>query len=309
MNTQTDIVEDPELEEVAEPEEDEVTTEETEETGEEESDESESEEEAPAEDEEEEELVITLDGEALGKEDELPDGTSPRAAAKFAEMRTANRRLERESRELRARLDALESGQVAPKQLEPLGPEPKIDDDDIGFDGEKYAEKLKAYLGRKAEHDAKQRQAEEAQKAQQAEWAKRVEEYRGKAANLKKPDFEDAEAEVQKSLSVVQQGILLKHPKAEVLVYVLGKHPGRAKKLAAIADPVDFAYAVKDLEKEVAVTARKKGESLPPPSDTPVRGKVTGKSVGAASLEQLREQARRTGDYSRYHAAKAKLGK
>lgn len=255
--------------------------------------------EEPADAPAEEELVLTLDGAAVDEEEAPPEGASPKAAAAFAAMRTEKKRLERELRELKAKQEEAAARTVSPA-IEPLGPEPTLDDPDVDYDAGKFADKLKAYLAKKGEHEARQREAEAEQRRQAEAWQQRLTTYKQEADKLKRPDFEDAESAVKVTFNTVQQGLLLKHPKAAALVYVLGKNPARAKTLAAIADPVDFAYAAADLASQVKVERK----SPPPPTDTPVRGSTTGSALASQSLEALKEKGRRTGDYSAYFAAK-----
>lgn len=245
-------------------------------------------------------LVITLEGQDLAEDDgdELPANIEPKASAAFAKMRADKKRLERENRELKARQEEVAQRAQQPAAVEPLGDEPTLESCD--FDAETYAGKLKSYLTRKAEHDARESQQQEAQRKEQEAWTARLNTYKQEAAKLKRPDFEDAESTVKSSFSTVQQGLLLKHPKAAALVYVLGKNPARAKALAAIADPVDFAYAAADLAGQVKVERK----SPPPPTDTPIRGRTSGAALSSQGLDALREQGRRTGDYSAYFKAK-----
>ena len=80
------------------------------------------------------------------------------------------------------------------------------------------------------------------------------------------------------------------------MIYALGKNPKKAKELAAIADPVKFAFAVAKLEAQLKVTNRKPS---PPPPERVISG--TGRVSGAvdSTLERLREEAARTGDMSK----------
>lgn len=247
-------------------------------------------------------LVITLGGQDLAEEDDepLPAGIEPKASAAFAKMRADKKRLERELREIKARQEEAAARAAQPAQVEPLGEEPTLNDPDVDYDAEKFAAKLKTYLTRKAEHEARQKEAEAEQRKQADAWTQRLSTYKQEATKLKKADFDDAESAVKSSFSVVQQGLLLKHPKAAALVYVLGKNPARAKTLAAISDPVDFAYAAADLAGQVKVERK----SPPPPTDTPVRGRTSGAALASQTIESLKEQGRRTGDYSAYFNAK-----
>ena len=114
-------------------------------------------------------------------------------------------------------------------------------------------------------------------------------------------DYEDAESTTQEALSEVQQGILLQGADNPALVvYAIGKNPKRAKELAAISDPVKFAFAVAKLEKELKVTTRKP----PPPPESPV--KSSGRTAGTVDnqLDRLRAEALKTGDLSKVLAYK-----
>lgn len=248
----------------------------------------------------EDDLVITLEGQDLAEEDsdEPPPNLEPKQSAAWAKLRADRKRLEREVRELKAKQEATAAQPAQPAAVEPLGAEPTLEECD--FDAEVYAGKLKSYLARKSEHEARQKEAEAEQRRQNEAWQKRLDAYKQEAAKLKRPDFEDAESAVKSSFSTIQQSLLLKHPKAAALIYVLGKNPARAKTLAAIADPVDFAYAAADLAGQVKVERK----SPPPPTDTPVRGRTTGAAIASQTLDALKEQGRRTGDYSAYFAAK-----
>lgn len=279
----------------------EMTAESGEETGEPEAPKPEGEEgeEKPDDAEEDDDLVITLEGQGLAEdEDELPAGADKKASAAFAKMRADKKRLERENRELKARQEESAARAQQAQPIEPLGEEPTLESCD--FDAETYAGKLKTYLGKKAEHDARKAEAESQQRKQQEQWQQRLDAYKQEAAKLKREDFEDAESSVKSTFNTVQQSLLLKHPKAAALVYVLGKNPARAKQLAAISDPVDFAYAAADLAGQVKVERK----SPPPPTDTPVRGRTNGAAIASQTIDGLREQARRTGDYSAYLKAK-----
>jgi hypothetical protein len=85
-----------------------------------------------------------------------------------------------------------------------------------------------------------------------------------------------------------------------LLVYALGKNPKRAKELASIKDPVKFAFAVARLETQLKVTKRK-ASSKPEPT---ISG--TGRPSGSVdnTLERLRTEAEKTGDYSKVYAYK-----
>ena len=88
-----------------------------------------------------------------------------------------------------------------------------------------------------------------------------------------------------------------------MVVYALGKNPKKAKEIAAITDPVKFAFAVAKLEKELKVTNRR---AAPPPERTvQATGRVSG--TVDSTRERLRPEAEKTGDYSKVFRYKRQL--
>jgi hypothetical protein len=85
-----------------------------------------------------------------------------------------------------------------------------------------------------------------------------------------------------------------------LVVYALGKNPKKAQELAAIKDPVKFAFAVAKLEKELKVTNRKGS----PCTRTHVRNWSSFWAVDS-TLERLREEAARTGNMTKVIQYKA----
>ena len=101
---------------------------------------------------------------------------------------------------------------------------------------------------------------------------------------------------MQDQFNVTQQGIIVQGADNPALVvYALGKNPKKAKELASITDPVKFAIAVGKLETQLKVTNRK----APPPPEKTLQG--TGPKSGAvdSTLERLRADAEKTGDYTK----------
>ena len=212
------------------------------------------------------------------------------------ELRKSNRELQRQNRELQGKLQT--TGQTEPKPAA-LGKKPSLEDHD--YDAEKFEVALSDWFERKRKADdiAARQEAEIAN--QQKAWQTKLESYTTAKAARKVKDFEDAEAVAQELFSVTQQGVVLQGADNPALViYAIGKNPKKAKELAAIKDPVKFAFAVAKLEKELKVTPRK---TAPPPEKV-VTG--TGRSSGAvdSTLERLREEAARTGNMTKVIAYK-----
>lgn len=117
-------------------------------------------------------------------------------------------------------------------------------------------------------------------------------------------DFDEAEEFARDVLNQTQQGILIHAAeKPELLIYHLGTNPQKAKELAAITDPIQFAFAAAKIDAQIKMTARK-------PSTSPERkpsGSASLSGTVNSKLESLRAEAERTGDYTKVNEYKRKL--
>jgi FMN phosphatase YigB (HAD superfamily) len=236
------------------------------------------------------ELVITL-----GEEQPEPE---PEETPVIRQMRQALKDAKRREREQAALLQQLQARPAAPEPQDP-GPIPKIADFD--FDDDKHAAAVSEWTAKKAAAELVKAQRQQQQQQQQEAWNKRVQAYEQAKTALKVPRFDDAEEAVKDNLSIAQQSLILKAKEPEKLIYVLGNNPKRLKALAAITDPVDFVYAVGELRQEMRVIPKKKP---PVPERVPARGGAGGYTTADNSLEKLRAEAEKTGDYSRVLAYK-----
>jgi hypothetical protein len=209
-----------------------------------------------------------------------------------------------ETRELRKKIREYEAKeQAAPAARPTVGPKPKLEDHD--YDTDRYETALESWYAQKATADKAereaQRQAEEAQKA----WQAKLDGYGKAKSDLKVRDYDEAEHTVMETLNVTQQGVVLQGAENPALVvYALGKNPKRAKELAAITDPVKFAFAVAKLEAQLKVTPRTK----PPAPERSLPAGTAPVSGGSdTTLERLREEASRTGDMTKVVAYKRQL--
>ena len=240
------------------------------------------------------------EGDNEGDDDEvivsIGEETPPTEEEKHApgwvrELRKSYREVQREKRELEEKLKAVTQTETKPVTL---GKKPSLEDHD--YDSDAYEAALTAWFDKKRQADEAEAKVKAEAENQQKAWQSKLETYGKAKAELKVKDFEDAEANVQESFSVTQQGILLQGSDNPALViYALGKNPTKAKELATINDPVKFAFAVAKLETQLKVTNRK---AAPPPEGT-IRG--TGRVSGAvdSTLERLRADAERTGDFTK----------
>lgn len=235
---------------------------------------------------EDDEVVVTIGDEAPPQEDE----EVTRAPEWVRELRKSDREKARKIRELESKLAARDVTETKPVTLPP---KPTLAGCD--YDDETYEKSLAEWFEQKRKVDEQNAKAEADAKKAQADWEAKVSTYNEQKGKLKVQDFDDAEHTVKESLSVTQQGIILQGAEnPALLVYALGKNPAKAKELAAITDPVKYAFAVAKLETQLKVSPRK----APPPEKT-VRNGGTGSGSVDSTLEKLRAEAERTGDYSK----------
>lgn len=279
-------IEDVDLTETSEPEaveKEEVETEADEAEVEAEADEAETEAE-----EEDESVVVTIAGEAPPQEDEEETGRAPEWVR---DLRKQYREEKRRNRELEEKLALMEGGAQGDTQLLE---KPSLEKAD--YDTERYEQELAAWYDQKRKYDEAEAAKQAEQEAVEREWKQKLEGYQSAKSDLKVRDFEDVEDIVQETLSTTQQGVILHGAEnPALLVYALGKNPKKAKELASIKDPVKFTYAVAKLETNLKVTKRK-ASSKP---EKALSG--TARSSGSVdnTLERLRAEAERTGDYSK----------
>lgn len=204
--------------------------------------------------------------------------------------------LRKKEREARKRIKELEAqvqqAKPAEKPIE-VGPKPKLSDFD--YDEDQFESAVEQWHERKRQVEQQQasKQAEEEQ-AQQA-WQTKMQSYedRRQTVAAKVRDFEEVEEAAKDKLTPTQQGILIHAAEnPELIMYHLGKHPNKAKELAEITDPIQFAFAAAKLDSQMKIQTRK-------PSTQPER-KPSG-SAGLAGavdqkLAQLEAKAAKSGD-------------
>lgn len=254
-------------------------------------DETETGDETEAEADEDESVIVTIDGESPSPEDD----ESNSAPEWVRDLRKQHRDEKRRNRELQEKLDAL-SGTGQPVEL---AKKPTLEA--AQYDTERFEKDLEAWYDQKRKSDDAEASKKAEQETAQQEWTQKLEGYKTAKTGLKVRDYDDAEEVVQDSLSVTQQGMILQGAEnPALLVYALGKNPKRAKELGAINDPVKFAFAVAKLETQLKVSNKKAS----PKPEKMISG--TGRSSGSVdnTLERLRSDAEKTGDFSKVAAYK-----
>ena len=242
-------------------------------------------------DDDSDEVVVSIGEEAPPPEEHT------QAPEWVRELRKTNRELQRQNRELQGKLQTSAQTEIKPVML---GKKPSLEDHD--YDAEKFEEALTHWFERKRQADEINAKQEAEVMNQQKAWQSKLDGYGKAKAELRVKDFEDAEAVAQELFNITQQGVMIQGADNPALVvYALGKNPKKAKELAAIKDPVKFAFAVAKLEKDLKVTNRRAA----PPPERILSG--TGRSSGAvdSTLERLREDAARTGNMTKVIAYKA----
>lgn len=235
------------------------------------------------------EIIVTIGDEPA------PEETS-KAPEWVRELRKTNRELARQNRELQARL--------VPQQTTALAAMPKLEEFD--YDADKYQEAMLGWVEKKKAHDDQQAQQAQRQQKIQHQWETQVESYKRQKAELKVDDYDDAEEATQSTLSNTQQAIIVQGANNPALiVYALGKNPTKAKDLAAIDDPVKFAFAIAKLENELKVTSRK--TSTAPPAERTITGTARISGTVDSQLDRLRAEAEKTGNYTKVMAYKRQL--
>jgi hypothetical protein len=236
----------------------------------------------------EDELIVTIGEEAPPQEEEKP------APEWVRELRKSHRELQKRNRELEAKL----TQDQAPKAHE-IGKKPTLEDFD--YDAEKFENSLAQWFERKRQADEQAAKVQADIEKQQQEWQAKLQGYGKAKAELKVKDYDDAEGIVQESFNTTQQGVILQGAdNPALLVYALGKNPKKAKELASISDPVKFAFAIAKLETQLKVTNRK--AASPPEKTVQGTGRVSG--TVDSTLDRLRAEAEKTGNYSKVMAYK-----
>lgn len=237
---------------------------------------------------EDEEFVITVGDEEPEPSDD-DDFSGQPAPAWVKDLRKKEREARKRIKELEAQV---QQAKPADKPIE-VGPKPKLSDFD--YDEDQFESAVEQWHERKRQVEQQQasKQAEEEQ-AQQA-WQSKMQSYeeRRQTVAAKVRDFEEVEEAAKDKLTPTQQGILIHAAEnPELIMYHLGKHPNKAKELAEITDPIQFAFAAAKLDSQMKIQTRK-------PSTQPER-KPSG-SAGLAGavdqkLAQLEAKAAKTGD-------------
>lgn len=240
--------------------------------------------------EEEEDRIVTIGDEAPPEEEEEPE-----APGWVKKVRKVNRKLESEVRALKKQLQERSTEQQQPEPTIEVGEKPTLKS--VRYDDKKYEEALASYYERKRLAEEQEAKRREQQEKVEQQWKERQARYAERKKEHAFKDFDEVEGIVSNTLDITQQGIIVHGADdASLLVYALGRNPKKLEELAAVKDPVEFAFRVAKLEEKLKVTSKK----APAPEK-----KISGSKAGGLSgkvdqtLDRLRKEAERTGDYTK----------
>lgn len=242
-------------------------------------------------------IIVAIGAEpSLGSDtenDELIDGQPAPQWAK--DLRTKAREDAKTIRTLEGQVAA--ATRAAPHK-EPdaivVGDKPTLESCD--FDADKFETSLLAWTDRKAKAERQETDRTANATRAQTAYAERLTAYRVGVTALKVADFDASEKLIEQTLLPVQQSIIVKLAKnAALFVYALGRDPAKLKELSTITDPVEFAYQVAAIEKEIKTMPKSKFTM----EKRPEGGGGGGRSAGtSAALAAARKKAETTGDYT-----------
>jgi len=244
--------------------------------------------------EEDDSVVVSIGDEEPARDDDEIN----KAPQWVKDLRKEAKQIKKENRELKARLESSGDKNAASVRL---GEKPTLESCD--YDSEKFESDLTAWHDRKREADAQAKKSEEEQEQQSKAWQTTLETHNTKKAELKVPDYEEAEEAIHESLSLTQQVMIISGADNSALVfYALGRNPAKLKEISSIKDPVKYAFAVAKLETQLKVTKRKAATK----PEKKAAGNGGGSSAVDSTLDKLRAEAAKTGDFTKVIAYKQK---
>ncbi|MFN8996342.1 MAG: hypothetical protein ACK5X3_22115 [Pseudomonadota bacterium] len=248
-------------------------------------------------DAEPDEIVVTIGDDPPSTE---ADSEVERAPAWVRDLRKSHRELQRKVREYEERE---RTAPAAAQQAAPLPKKPTLEDYD--YDTERYETSLESWYRQREEAEKAGRDAERKAEEERATWQAKLDAYAKARSALKARDYDDAEYEVMEILSQAQQASILDgcDDPAKV-VYALGKNPKKAKELASIASLAKFNQAIGKLEEKLRFQPRNKP---PAPEKTVPTGSAPISGNSDQTLERLRDEAAKTGDFTKVMRFRAQM--
>ena len=238
---------------------------------------------------ESDEITITIDGHEDNDEDEEVEKQIKEAPKWVKELRKSHKEAQKQVKELKQQLELKKEFK---DEIITLPEKPTLiacDYDDVKFEKE-----LEEWYQKKEKFDKVKSEKDNEKQKQQKEWDEKIKSYNSEKTKIKVKDFAEVEEYVDENFTIPQRAIILQGAeKPALLIYALGKNKKLAKTITEIKDPVKFAFAVAKLEAQMKVTSKK----APAPEKN-----ISGSSKvvsGDATLNKLRAEAEKTGDYDK----------
>ena len=236
--------------------------------------------------------------EAVAEETPAEEPQEPAETPLLRDIRKMLREEKKRARDLERELQTLKA--PAPTVL---GAKPRLEDFDYYAD--QFETAIASWYDKKREVDRKEEEKRTAEQQAAQAWQTKVQAYEKAKAEFPADQIEDAEDVVQTLFSATQQGILLQGAGANAakMVVELGKNPMKAKALSEIKDPVEFAIEVGVMK---AGMSKSQDRKSPPPEKT-ISGGSSKVTNAKDRLEQLRDEAQKTGNFDAFFAFKRQM--
>lgn len=243
--------------------------------------------------------------------DEDDDGETEEGKPEwYKTVRQQNRELKRKLKDAERQLkrSAQAGDQEKVVEAEELGPRPELFD----FDGDTdaFSEAHELWLLKKIEIDKKKEDAKKAEEQKQAAWSQKLASYNQKKERVVKnlPEYADAEEEVHAIVGVNGLGAIIDLcDKPEAVVFALSKKPEKMQAFKKLLqeNPIAFSYHLAKFESTISYGESRSSTTKQPPQPHSRIKSESGSKMGD-ELARLQEEAIKTGDWSKYFAAKHK---
>ena len=241
----------------------------------------------------------TVETEVAEVENDDPAATKATDTDTIREMRQRFKDLRAEKIKLQNELEAtrrqLPQAQGAPK-------EPTMED--VGFDSKKYRDAMVEYT-RKVVEQEKQKSAEQKEQEEaNAAWNASLQAYNTRKATI--ANFDEAEMAIDATFSPIQKGMIVSAANdAAKMMYEIGMDDNLLSELAKIKDLTKFAAKIGELNARTKKAPITKPESrVDAPSAATAMNNTVDKKLAA-----LRDEADKTGDYTKVNQYKKMLAK
>lgn len=188
------------------------------------------------------------------------------------DLRKNNREKDKELRELRRKLEQVQSRpteQQPQQQSDVIPPKPTLES--CEYDEEAFEQAVTDWHENKSRVEQTKQEQQRQQQESIQKFQKRLEQHNERATKLPVKDYRETEEVVRRELPVIQQEILIHAADegSELIAYALGKNPQLRQRVAAETDPIRAAFLLGQISKQVSLAPKPKKAIKPEPE---VRG-------------------------------------